>query len=279
VNKFYQVAGLKPGIEIIEEAHTIRVDLTFALHRPFSYNDDEILATRQRGEYVWASGGGTCLLNDRYLLVVQRDLHANVNPGKFSLFTGRADSTQELLRPSLLVRELFEELVLFSGKSIYRPYSSEVETNLIIDRIYSSLEENLGLDISTAEPLRIDHVLCSPKKIIVRNDSAQWVGILDCHVNSNGEINFLYIFSGYLDIDKLQAMDGEFYNVGDETIRNNRSIYLYDLQTENVRDITIDRRALEPIPISQGLMTEHLQHLVVSVKRKLNIGIPDWVGP
>jgi hypothetical protein len=271
MRRFYQVAGLKPEIEVIEEAHAFRVDLTEALHRPFSYNDDDILKTQRNGEYIWASGGGTWLLNQRYILVVQRSLDAKVNPGKFSLFTGRADNTHELLSPNLLARELFEELVLFTENRIYRPFS--VEYNIIIDAVYCRLEEDLGLDMAASQQLLLHHLLCSPKNITVMNQGSLWEGSLDCHVNSNREINILFVFVGYLDIDKLQAMDGEYYIADGKIIRNNRSVYLYDLQTDMVRDITIDSRAGIPKCISRDSMTEHLQHVVESVRRKVAKGI------
>lgn len=210
------------------------------------------------------------MLNDRYLPIVQRFRHAKVNPGKFSLFTGRADNTKELLHPPLLVRELFEELVLFAGNRLYRPCCGE--SGGIIDQVYTKLEADLGLDLSAALPLRLEHVLCSPKMVAVTNQGARWEGLLDCHVNSNGEINILFILAGDADIDKLQAMDGEYHLVDGKAIRQNRSIYLYDLHTAMGRDITTGSRAVEPVPIPDDSLTEHLQYLVESVKSKLAIG-------
>ncbi len=256
----------------MEEAHALRVDLSGAMQRPFSYNDDDILAMRRKGKYIWASGGGTWLLNNRYLPVVQRPPHARVNAGKFSLFTGRADNTEELLDPVLLVRELFEELVLFNGHQLFRPYCERFCR--IIDQVYARLEADLGLDIAAAQPLHLEHLMCASKMITIIDHGALWEGMLDCHVNSNGEINILFVLAGDVDIDKLLAMDGEYDLAGGETIRQNRSIYLYDLHTAMGKDITMDSRTSEPVLISEGSMTEHLQHLVESVKRKLATGSP-----
>lgn len=277
MNRYYQVAGLKPGSEIVEDAHALRVDLSGAMLRPFSYNDEDILATRRKGEYIWASGGGTWLLNDRYLPVVQRARHARVNPGKFSLFTGRADNTEELLHPELLVRELFEELVLFSGHRLYRPVFEGFRG--IIDQVYTRLEADLGLDIAAAIPLCLDHLLCAPKMVSVTDQGTRWEGKLDCHVNSNGEVNILFVLAGDVDIDKLQAMDGEYHLADGKAVRQNRSIYLYDLHTAMGKDITIDSRAGEPVLIAVEAMTEHLHHLVESVKRKLATGGPNRRTP
>jgi hypothetical protein len=270
LNRFYQVAGLKPGSEFVEEAHALKVDISDALLRPFLYNDEDILSTRRKGEHIWASGGGTWLLNNRYLPVVQRPPHARVNAGKFSLFTGRADNMEELLHPALLVRELFEELVLFTGHRLYRPDCGRFSG--IIDQAYTRLEADLGLDISAAQPLRLEHVLCSPKMVTVTNQGARWEGMLDCHVNSNGEINILFVLASDVDIDKLQAMDGEYHLADGEVIRHNRSIYLYDLHTAMGKDITLNSEVGETLPVPADAMTEHLQDLVESVKRKMATG-------
>ena len=267
MNRFYQVAGLKPRGEIVEEAHALRADLSGAMHRPFSYNDEDILASRRKGEYIWASGGGTWLLNERYLPVVQRARHARVNPGKFSLFTGRADNADELLHPAMLVRELFEELLLFTGQRLYRPDCEGFGG--IIDQVYIRLEADLGLDVAAAQPLHLEHLMCAPKMVTVTDHGARWEGMLDCHVSSDREVNILFVLAGDVDIDKLQAMDGEYHLVNGRAVRQNCSIYLYDLHTAMGKDITIDSRAGEPVPIPEDAMTEHLQHLVESVKRKL----------
>ena len=273
MDRFYQVAGLKPGSEIVEEAHVLRVDLSGAMQRPFSYNDEDILASQRKGEYIWASGGGTWLLNNRYLPIVQRAQHAMVNPGKFSLFTGRADNKRELLRPILLVRELFEELLLFTGHRLYRPDCEGFRG--IIDRVYNRLETDIGLDIAAAQQLHLEHLMCAPKTVTVTDHGARWEGILDCHVNSTREINILFVLAGDVDISNLQAMDGEYHLADGRAIRQNRSIYLYDLHTSMGNDITMDNRVSEPMPIPENAMTEHLCYLVGALKQKLVTGSPD----
>jgi hypothetical protein len=272
LSRYYQVAGLKPGYEIAEDARALRVDLSSALLRPFAYNDEDILSTQRKGEYIWASGGGTWLLNHRYLPIVQRARHAMVNPGKFSLFTGRADNTEEMLQPGLLVRELFEELVLFTEHRLCRPYCKKFRE--IINQVYTGLESNLGLDIAAAMPLHLEYLLCAPRIVSVANQGGRQEDALDYHVNSNGEVNILFVFTGYADIDKLQAMDGEYNLVNGKAVRTNRSIYLYDLYTGMGRDITIGHRVSEPVLISLDNMNEHLHHLVNKIKVRLASGSP-----
>lgn len=274
MNRYYQIAGLKPGSEIVEGAYALRVDISGALQRPFWYNDEDLLVKRQKGEYVWASGGGTCLLNHRYLLVVQRAQHAKVNPGKFSLFTGRADNIEELLHPPSLARELFEELILFNGGKLYKPVCDEFQE--IIDQVYAKLELDLNLCITGAVPLLLDHLLCSPKAVMVKSQDARWEGLLDCHSNTNKEVNILFVFAGDTDIEKLKAMDGEYHLENGKVIRHNRSVYLYDLYSDMGWDITINSKAVGPVAIPEESMTEHLHYLVISVKQKLQTVSPKW---
>ena len=270
MSRFYQVAGLKPASEIVEVEHALRVDLAAALLRPLSTNDEDILATRQKGEYVWVSGGGSWLLNKRYLLLVQRPLHAKVNSGKFSLFTGRADNMEELLHPTLLVRELFEELILFDGDRLYRPECTVFGE--IIGGVYENLKTDLGLEVSAARPLPLKYTLYAPKLVTVINDGVPWEGMLDCHVSSGGEINILFVLDGDVRIKNLRAMDGEYHLVEGKAIRQNRKIYLYDLNTGMAQDITVNGGVGKPIPISEESMSEHLRHLLGFVKRSLVTG-------
>jgi len=229
------------------------------------YNDEALLASRPKGELIWASGGGTYLLNNRYLPVVQRSRDVRVNPGKFSLFTGRADNTEELLHPVSLVRELFEELILFTGHRLYRPVCKG--TGPIIDVIYNRLKTYLGLEVAAAKPLRLEQLFCAPKMTTVINHGVQWEGLLDCHVGSYGEVNVLFVLAGEIDIDNLRAMDGEYHLRDGKAILQNRSIYLYDLQTAIGKNITVNCGGCEQVLISDCLMSEHLRHLVRSIKR------------
>src|SRR5258708_342710 len=76
--------------------------------------DDDVkfnASLNQEGLY-WISGGGTYIINHRYLIVVKRPETSRVNAGFFSIFTGRSDGYDEWINPMLVVRELFEELIL-----------------------------------------------------------------------------------------------------------------------------------------------------------------------
>jgi hypothetical protein len=277
LSRYYQVAGLIPGQEIVEDIDSLRVNISQALRRPLAHSDADVLESRQKGEYIWASGGGTFLLNGRYLLAVRRSPHARVNPGKYSLFTGRADSKEEMLNPVLLIRELFEELVLQTGEQLYKPVCDEFQG--IIDHVYAGLKKHLGLGTAGAVPLRLSHLACAPRMVSVVNQQDHWEGMLDYHVSKNGEINFLFVLSGDIDIGTLRARDGEFHIRDGKVVGHNRDIYMYDLRSATGRNITGDRNHGTQVPIPEDAMTEHLHHMVQLVKRRLANDSPGRRSP
>ncbi|MGE3609173.1 MAG: hypothetical protein AB7I27_06260 [Bacteriovoracaceae bacterium] len=78
---------------------------------------------------VWGAGGGTYLINKRYLPLVRRDLTAKTNPGKLTIATGLTDKIEELLNPKLLIRELFEEIVIVhKTKGLVLPEVAKMDT-------------------------------------------------------------------------------------------------------------------------------------------------------
>jgi len=270
LNKFYQVTGLQPGVDIIETPDGLLVDLSAAMSRAFLYNDKDLLSSQRRGEYIWASGGGTLLLNDRYVLIVQRSFNSRVNPGKFSLFTGRADSLDELLRPVLLIRELFEELVLFTKYRLCMPTCNKFAAT--IQKVYGKMHLDLGFDLRKPQTLCLQWFQVSPKTITVRHQAGQSEELLDFYINSRGEVNILFVLAADLNVNDLQAMDGEYCICDGILMRENRRIFLYDLETSMAKDISFDSTATQPQLVPTSLMTDHLRYLIRSLNSNLDGG-------
>ena len=273
MSKFYHVIGLIPENEILDKSGTLYVNATHALRRPPVHNDIDILSAQQKGECLWVSGGGTYLLNHRYLLAVQRPFEARVNPGKFSLFTGRADSKEELLQPTLLIRELFEELILYSGHHLYIPVCEEFQD--VIDRVYAKLPEQLDIDATNAKPLPLRPIELASKNVAVINEGCSWKGNLDYHVNTNKEINVLFVLAGEVELDFLFARDGEYHLVAGRGVEHKRNIYLYDIRTSMGQNISSIGHRQEKVHIPMNSMTEHMRYLVESVSRWLAATAPD----
>jgi hypothetical protein len=268
LNKHYHLVGLIPDQEIQDTGSTIEVNVTSALHRTPIHNDVELLKAQEKGECLWVSGGGTYLLNRRYLLTVRRPLDAKVNPGKFSLFTGRADSTEELLLPGLLIRELFEELLLFSGERICKPICKEFQG--VIDRVYTRFPSAFGLDFAKAVSLPLQTVELIPKTVAVINGRELRKYPLNFHVGPNKDVNILFLLAGQIDLATLFAQDGEYHIERGQIVRHKRNIYLYDVGTSLGQNISLTERREDAVEISSDAMTSHMRYLVESVS--------DWLA-
>lgn len=262
MSRYYHVIGLDPGAEIQIRGDVLEADIAKALHKTPVHNDVDLLKLRQKGQYLWVSGGGTYLLNGRYLLTVQRPPYAKVNPGRFSLFTGRADHPEELMRPDLLVRELFEELLLYSKGRLYKPVCEKFQN--IIDRVYETHQSVFGLDADAAVPLPL-RAVDSVKTVKVSNNGDLWENRLDFHVGSNREINVLFVLSGEIDLSSLRARDGEHHVENGKMIKHDRDIYLYDVITKLGQNISNPSPGKDKIRIRADEMTEHMRYLVETV--------------
>src|ERR1700704_6167845 len=107
--RYYELARLEPGrtVAFSVEQMTVNLDATGAAD--LICNDSDLALKREQGDILYVSGGGSVVLGGRHLLIVERESSARIYPGKFSLFTGRADNLGERENPGLLARELFEE--------------------------------------------------------------------------------------------------------------------------------------------------------------------------
>lgn len=110
----YRVLLLNPETDVtIDDNDLFEIDITRA-HTIDAVTSDRELQSCNRVDHLrYASGGGSYIFEDDWMLIVQRDAQTRVNPGKYSLFTGRANSLSEYLQPRLMFRELFEELHVY----------------------------------------------------------------------------------------------------------------------------------------------------------------------
>ncbi len=263
MSRHYHVIGLTPEHEFRNTGSGLEVDLTCALQRASVHNDSDLLKLQGQGEYLWVAGGGTYLLNQRYLLTIQRPIDARVNPGKFSLFTGRADCSEELLQPGLLIRELFEELLLYSGVRLCKPICEEFQGT--IDRVYTQLSVELGLSLDDAVPFPLQAIGLPAKAVTVTNDGESQRYALNFHVSPNKDVNVLFLLAGQADLSSLSAQDGEYHIESGIVVRHARNIYLYDMETSLGQNISARGRNTDPVEIPLDSMSSHMRYLVESV--------------
>jgi len=279
VQSYYQIIQLLLGksIEIYKNQLVINLDQTnLKDSNQNTINSDRAFLNSSldpdKPSYFWASGGGTYLINHQYLVIVKRSSWAKVNPNKYSLFTGRSDSILELTQPDLLVRELFEELILTTNTHTYYPKiyppsyprvsNCDLSYQQIIDHTYQDLESKFNLDPHQYQDLNLDLISTFDQDLIIRYQGRDRQFKLNFHINHRHDINILFLFSIQLDIASLRAQDGEYQrSATGELIKHNREIYLYDLKTHTIQGISRNSNH-NILAIPDGEITEHLSYLM-----------------
>jgi hypothetical protein len=248
--RYYEVAMLAVGRSAAFGAMELSVDLDATTADDMICNDGDLLTRKTKEGLLYVSGGGSVLVSDRYLLVVERETRARVHPGKFSLFTGRADNLAERENPSLLVREFFEELLLYRNGKLVWPQNTEYQD--IIDRAYAEME----LDPSGAVAVAFNRLPLPTRQLAVTSSGKTRRFDLTWHISSKGEINVLQLFSADIPLEELSARDGE---------RLGRNIWAYDVKSCEAFPVSgtsghVSRRKLTPAD-----MTEHLSLVINSL--------------
>lgn len=261
MDRYYHILALKQGQSIIVENDRLTVDLDTARDDAAVTNDLAFRAAQSPGVYFWLSGGGSYLVDDRYLFVLRRDLHAHVNSNKFSLFTGRADNRYEHRHPFLLARELFEELLLFSEGRLCQPVIAPFQD--LVHSVYKGIKARLGLDDRDLLPLPLEPVGGFEKKITVKWGGSWSNHNLNYQINQAGDINVLMLFSAQIDVAGLSAVDGEYLLRGTSDDHRSRDIFLYDLKTGHARQLTRANSApAQVLRVDASDMTEHLAYII-----------------
>jgi len=148
------------------------------------------------------SGGGSYIVDERYLLVVQRDANALVNPNMYSLFTGRSNDVYEWINPDLCVRELFEEVTL---------YQDGDGLSLINQRFQSVIDSYYKTDFKSKKsiPIKISLAEQSTVNLMITSDHGSNEHKLPLIVSKNGDINCVFIFELEVSLSRLSAIDKE----------------------------------------------------------------------
>ena len=237
MTRYYEIARLTRGASAHFADDRISVDLDG--HAEIIVNDVQFNAARDPDDVFWLSGGGTYLINGRWLALVRRRDDAMVNPGKYSLFIGRSDNADERARPRALVRELFEELLLYRDGTLLKPQLAAHQE--IIDTVYRGrIEPNA--------PLFLSEVPLFGRKVSVVASGVRHDDQLCCHVSTRNDINVFFLFAANLEMRGVTAADGE---------GQARSIVLYDFRSGEVLPFSgaadVGRR------VTRSQMTEPLQ--------------------
>lgn len=249
--RYYDIARLDR--EAVQVAGSqLSVDLSCVGDKDHITDDVSLLAQSGPDSVFYLSGGGTLLLNRRYILMVQREATARVNPGQFSLFTGRADGPKEWRYPPLIVRELFEEMEIYGNGLLLYPQCEAFQP--VIDAVYAAAGRPCGKALPLELlPLANGKLHVREGKVNLFQDEVFWV------MSARGEINLLYVFIATLDLDQLSMRDGE----------GSRDIFALDLEQGcyarlSSADPHRQWRDAAALPMSENLMALRDQLVAVS---------------
>jgi 8-oxo-dGTP pyrophosphatase MutT (NUDIX family) len=257
MERFYQIARLIEGCTIFPEAGRLRIDLDGVMPQDLIENDVSFQEAIAPQSWFWLSGGGSLLLNGHYLLVVRRSPGARVNPGKFSLFAGRADNAQERAEPPLLVRELFEELLLFEDDTLLVPQLADLQP--VIDTAYDAMHQAGILADGPGRPLPLTQVPLPTRPVRIRRQGIEREHQLSWTAGPTNDINALFLFAADCDLARLSARDGEFHAAHGTVTRAGRDIYLLDLNGGTASPLWSAGVLCKP---ERNDMTPVLQHVV-----------------
>ena len=252
MSRFYNIVRLRAGQTITIDENLVSVDLTKITVEDIIENDDQFNKSLDLDNYFFVSGGGSFLLNDRYLLTVRRPLSARVNPGKMSLFTGRAEGPDEWCQPWRVVRELFEEIVLFYDSKVLYPRFTPYQE--VIDEVYKNNFNHLQLATTDFVDLKLKKLPLFNYVLRVIDGKQISEAQYFLHINYNNDINLLSLFSFDIDLDYFSAKDAE-------EISSIREVFLLDTESESIKEICSSSDG-KFHPMQRTDMTEHLCSLL-----------------
>jgi hypothetical protein len=265
--RFYEIVKLIRGHTIEIDGDHLAVDLDRTTNADLISNDQEFAAAVAPDAFFWISGGGTFILNGRWLPLVQRSAQARVNPGLYSLFTGRANNRHERARPGELVRELFEELLLFSDGRLLVPRNSDYQA--VIDNAHALLRSEGNFVGAPGSPLPLVEIKLPDAPLLLTCEGTKTEHRFAWHIDSRNDVNVLFLFGAECDLQGLTAQDGEFQRDHRGLFREERRIVLYDFSSGNAFPLSVDDRV--PFFIPTDKMSAHLQFFL---RAAMSAGLP-----
>lgn len=223
---------------------------------------------------IWAAGGGTYIFGGRYIPLIKRSADSLTNPDKLTIATGLSNTYEEMVDPLLLIRELFEEIIIMDReKNLYIPLFSDTDmpehkelNRLAYESIPASalgtgfswsnfrfvkarLEQRLLLD---EIEVFYDHSRKTRRGLIHLDALSGRVNILYAvHIIELNELTHLYFY----DTETKKNSDGSF-------IPLSRDVFLLDLE----KNTLLNAKTKEPVRERVILKTPHAEQMIMQLK-------------
>lgn len=261
---FYKLVLLKKNSSIFINENKLFINLDLVDFNNIINNDIIFKYNIAPDNYFWLSGGGTIIFEDNFIFLVKRNSDSNLNPGKFSIFTGRSNNLNEKINPNLIVRELFEELLIFKDNSYLYPKSNRFQKT--IDNSFNDIDNIFN--ISTNYDIKyynLESINYLNKKIFIKYKGIENLFKLNYYINSKNDINVIFTFKSELDLNELSAVDGEYYFIRNKVIKLNREIYLFNFKNFQAFKFS-KNKTQESIKLEKENFTEHCFYLITILR-------------
>jgi hypothetical protein len=264
MGSFYKLVLLKKPDSISFDRSQLYINLDLVELNNTINNDKDFKCNISPENYFWVSGGGTIIFEDNFIFLVKRNSDSNLNPDKFSIFTGRSDNFIEKIEPDLIARELFEELLIFKNNSYLYPLNEKFQT--IIDNSFGDTDRVFKISKNhDIQHYNLEEINFLNKKIFIKHKGSENQFNLNYYINSRNDINIIFTFKSELKLDELSAIDGEYYLDGDKVVRLNREIYLFNFKDFKAFRVS-ENNMSQCFKLEKENFTEHCFYLITLLR-------------
>lgn len=262
-DRHYRILRLDPEVDLLQcEIGSLSVDITRAYCAEPLTRDRQVLATYGSKSIQYISGGGSYLFDNEWLLVVRRDMRTLINPGKLSLFTGRANGLAEWLQPRLVFRELLEE-VSIHDRDRRRVIPITQETAYSAAPLLDDLKERGGTRVRLIEA---DDFKMQGTRLEVRWKSTRFEDTLAITTSSVGDLFVLAVV-------KIPEAPWHYWFQEHESRVSRRDILALNIHTHVIipvpRSLTRKGASLQPQwKVSADSMTDHLVWVLCQLRQE-----------
>ncbi len=267
MGNFYNLVLLKKHNSIFFNENQLYINLDLVEFNNTISNDNNFKYNIAPENYFWLSGGGTIIFEDNFIFLVKRNSDSILNPDKFSIFTGRSNNLDEKINPELIARELFEELLIFKSNLYLYPLNDKFQ--ITIDNSFNDIDNIFKISKNhDIQYYNIENINYLNKKIFIKYKGSENQFNLNYYINSRNDINIIFTFKSELGLNELSAIDGEYYLLGNEIIKLNRDIYLFNFKNFQAFKF-LKNKMQESIKLEEENFTEHCFYLITTLRNNI----------
>lgn len=197
---------------------------------------------------IWAKGGGSYLFNNQWIPLVQKSQPTPISQGELDILIGLSDNRKELYNPILLIRELFQKLLIFNDEhQLALPLFTESNANINVSDLNQIVSDTIfnaafasGHKFNQTVFLKAelcDHFYDHSLIISYGDERKKFKGLFYLDTE-NIALNFLSAV--FINLPKpifdYRFIDAETSLINSQLVNLNRRIYFYDIKKNCILD-------------------------------------------